>query len=72
MWGVTAWVLATWLRWPFCSPLAVADRLVVARRLTTAGSCCSASPPRVAELYVTRALVREWCSEARLSWWWSP
>ena len=26
----------------------------------------------IVELYVTRQLIREWCSEARMSWWWSP
>jgi hypothetical protein len=71
MWGVTVWVFATWLKWTLLFLLAV-----------TAGwwwlgsehggyvlLCLAAT---VTELYVTRALAREWASEARVSWWWSP
>ena len=71
MWGVTAWALATWLR----ISLALAAAVAATWWLCGAGSgafalaCLGAT---IAELYVTRQLIREWCSEARMSWWWSP
>jgi hypothetical protein len=71
MWGVTLWCAATWLRWTLLFALAVlaawwwfGTEHGVFVLICLVGA--------VAELYVTRALVREWCSEARLSWWWSP
>jgi hypothetical protein len=71
MWGVTAWVFATWLKWTVLFLLAVGmgwwwlgtDH---------GGFLLLCAAAALGELYVTRALLREWCSEARLSWWWSP
>ena len=71
MWAVTGWAIATWLK----TSITLAAALAAAWWLCGAGSgeftlaCLAAT---AAELYVTRQLVREWCSEARMSWWWTP
>jgi hypothetical protein len=69
MWGVTAWCAATWLRWTLLFTLAV---LAGWWWLGSehGGFVLITLAATVGELYVTRALLREWCSEARLSWWW--
>lgn len=71
MWGVTAWVLATWLRFTLLFALAVAIGWwwLGAEHDGFLLLCLGAG---IGELYVTRALAKEWASEARLSWWWSP
>jgi hypothetical protein len=71
MWAVTGWAIATWLK----TSITLAAALAAAWWLCGAGSgaftlaCLAAA---AAELYATRQLVREWCSEARMSWWWTP
>jgi hypothetical protein len=71
MWGVTLWCAATWLRWTILFALAV---LASWWWLGTehGGFVLIGLAAAIAELYITRALIREWCSEARVSWWWSP
>jgi hypothetical protein len=71
MWGVTLWCAATWLRWTILFTLTV---LAGWWWLGSAhgGFVLLCLVAAIAELYVTRALLREWHDEARLSWWWSP
>ena len=70
MFGVTLWALATWLKATGALVLLV---LAGWWWLGTdhGGFLLLATGAVFGELYVTRALIREWCSEARMSWWWS-
>jgi len=70
MWGVTLWTLATWLKWTILLALAVATGWwwLGSEHGGFALLCGSAA---LGELYLTRALAREWASEARVSWLWS-
>jgi hypothetical protein len=68
MWDVTGWAAATWLK----TTLALAV-LVGGCWLALGASsglfvlvCLGVA---VAEIYVTRQLVREWTHEASLRWW---
>ena len=69
MWAVTGWVIATWLH----VTLVLAVIVAVCWLALGAHSgafwlvCCGAL---VAELYLSRQLLREWGGEARLRWWW--
>ncbi len=69
MWAVTGWALVTWLRvtvlvavgigaaWLWCSPGWF--------------TACAVAAVLI-ELWAVRQLGREWASEARSSWWWTP
>jgi hypothetical protein len=71
MWGVTAWIISTWLKWTVLLALAVLVGWwwLGAEHGGFILLCLGAA---IGELYITRALGREWTSEARVSWWWSP
>ena len=70
MWGVTAWAFATWLRFTllFVIALAAGGWWLGVHHGGFVLLCVGTA---VGQLYVTRSLVREWCHEARLSWWWT-
>ncbi len=69
MWAVTGWAVVTWLKISIALALAVG----------AAWLCCSPGwfvvcviAAVLVELWAIRQLAKEWASEARSSWWWSP
>jgi hypothetical protein len=68
---VTVWAVVTWLK----TSTMLAAAVAAAWWLCGRGSgefilVCLATA--AAELYLSRQVIREWCSEARMSWWWTP
>jgi membrane protein YdbS with pleckstrin-like domain len=69
MWDSTAWAVATWLKGTLILAVAVAGcwwwfgtgsgALVLAVLVAV-----------LAEIHLTRLLIREWTHEASLHWWW--
>ena len=70
MWAATGWVIATWLRVTLVLAAAVGvSWLAFGGHSGAFWAVCAAAV--VAEGYLTRQLVREWCDQARFScWWW--
>ncbi len=71
MWDVTGWALAVWLK----ITALLAAGVGVAWLLLGDGSDWFWAAWLAAvglEVYAARQLGREWASEARSSWWWSP
>ena len=70
MWAVTGWVIATWCK----TTLALAVAVLVCWFTLGTGSggfvlTCAAAG--LAEIYLSRQLLREWNDEAGLRWWWT-
>ena len=71
MWAVTGWAIATWLKTSIMLVAAVAVCWLAWGTGSGAfWAVCAAAV--LAEGYLTRQLCREWASEARSSWWWTP
>ncbi len=70
MGGVTGWVLLTWLKITVGLGLGVLGVWVFTDRpgYLTASLIVAG----LVELWVIKALAREWAYEARTSWWWTP
>ncbi len=71
MWAVTGWAAATWLK---CTAL-LGVAVGVAWLVCGAGSgwfWAVLATAAALEVHAVRQLGREWCAEARSSWWWSP
>jgi hypothetical protein len=69
MWGMTGWVLRTWLKLTAALALGVVGVWLLTDRpgyvwaaIITAG---------LINVWAIRALAKEWAYEARSSWWWS-
>jgi hypothetical protein len=70
MWAVTGWVIATWLRVTFLLTAAVGLAwLALGEHSGAFWLICLGAV--LAELYLSRQLLREWGWEAGLHWWWS-
>lgn len=70
MWDATVWAALTWLK------LTVALVLVVAGCWWWFGTgsgqlAVAVIVAALAELHLTRALAREWATEAGMHWWWT-
>jgi hypothetical protein len=70
MWAVTGWVIATWLRVTLAlTATVVASWLALGAHSGAFWLICLAAG--LAELYLSRQLLRQWAHEARLGcWWW--
>ena len=71
MWAATGWVIATWLRVTLILAAAVGVCwLALGAHSGAFWVGCAAAV--LAEGYLSRQLVREWCDEARFTcWWWN-
>jgi hypothetical protein len=69
MWDVTTWAAATWLKLTVLNALAVGVCWLLFGG--TGGYVFVVIAAVLAEVYLTRQLVREWNFEAGLRWWWN-
>lgn len=71
MWAATGWVIATWLRVTLALTAAVTVCwLTLGEHSGAFWLACTAA--LLAELYLSRQLLREWADEARTTcWWWA-
>ena len=68
MWGMTGWVLRTWLKLTAALVLGVVGVwLLTDRPGYTLTAVIFAG---LIDLWAAGALVKEWAYEARASWWW--
>jgi hypothetical protein len=68
MWGVTGWVLRTWLRITVLLALGVGAAWWW---LTPGWFTFTVAAAAIVELWTLRQLAREWSYQASATWWWT-
>ncbi len=68
MWDVTGWAAATWLKTTILLAVALGVCWLVFG-ISSGPFVLACVAAAIAEIHVTRQLVREWTHEASLRWW---